>query len=82
METEALAVPLDSKSGPASCALPSINVMQPLGTVLLLAVTVAENVTSCPKEEGFGEALTVVVVGMPASVNVICACEAEPVAVK
>ncbi len=42
---------------------PSMNLTVPVGVPEASAVTVAENVTDCPKSEGFDEEVIVVVVG-------------------
>ena len=42
---------------------PVLNVTVPVGVPEALGATVAENVTDCPKAEGFNEEVIVVVVG-------------------
>ncbi len=58
-----LAVPLASETLPSDAA-PSMNVTDPVGVPDpgALAATVAMNVADCPNTDGFGLALTVVVV--------------------
>ena len=73
-----LATPAAFTATPAaSVAAPSVNVTVPTGTPLP-EVTVAVNVTDCPKLDGLGADPTVVEVGVLAAAFTTCAAAAVP----
>ena len=67
-------------SGPVpSVVAPSLNVIVPVGVPAALEVTVAVNVTDCPKGDGFSEDVTVAVL---AAVFTVCVSAAEVLVAK